>query len=124
MTFSEAIRTRTFWLLCGIFFVVAGCGTGTAAHLVPLLTDSGTSGRSAALAASTFGFASIVGRVGSGYLVDRFFAPRIAALMFAAATAGIAMLAGGLTGNAAFLAAFLIGLAIGTEGDLIPFLIS
>jgi MFS family permease len=124
MTFSEAMRTRTFWLLCGIFFVVAGCGTGTAAHLVPLLTDSGTSGRSAALAASTFGFASIVGRVGSGYLVDRFFAPRIAALMFAAATAGIAMLAGGLTGNAAFLAAFLIGLAIGTEGDLIPFLIS
>jgi predicted MFS family arabinose efflux permease len=124
MTLSEAVRTRTFWLLCGIFFVVAGCGTGTAAHIVPLLTDSGVSGRSAALAASLFGLASIVGRVGSGYLVDRFFAPRVAALMFAAAAVGIAMLSSGLTGYAAFVAAFLIGLAIGTEADIMPFLIS
>jgi MFS family permease len=124
MSLSEAVQTRTFWLLCAIFFVVAGCGTGTAAHIVPLLTDSGVSGRSAALAASLFGLASLVGRVGSGYLVDRFFAPRVAAVMFAAAAVGIAMLSSGLTGYAAFVAAFLIGLAIGTEADLMPFLIS
>jgi len=124
MTLSEAVRTRTFWLLCGIFFVVAGCCTGTTAHLAPLLTDKGVSGRSAAFATSIFGIASIVGKVGSGYLLDRFFAPRVAAVMFGAAAVGIAMLAAGVTGDGAFLASFLIGLAIGTEADVIPFLIS
>jgi cyanate permease len=124
MTLSEAVRTRTFWLLCGIFFIIAGCGTGTAAHVTPLLTDRGASGRSGAFAASIFGFASILGRVGSGYLVDRFFAPRIAAIMFAGAAVGIAMLSGGVTGYAALLASFLVGLAIGTETDVMPYLIS
>ncbi len=124
MTLSEAVRTRTFWLLCVIFFVIAGCGTGTAAHVAPLLTDHGVSGRAAAFAVSIFGFASIIGKVGSGYLVDRFFAPRVAAVMFAAAAIGIAMLSSGFTGNMAYLACFLIGLAIGTEADVMPFLIS
>jgi MFS family permease len=124
MTLSEAIRTRTFWLLCSIFFAIAACGTGATAHLAPFLTDHGVSGRSAAFAASIFGFASIIGRVGSGYLVDRFFAPRVAAVMFAGAAVGIAMLSSGVTGSAAYLAAFLIGLAIGTENDVMPFLIS
>jgi predicted MFS family arabinose efflux permease len=124
MTLSEAIRTRTFWLLCSIFFVVAGCGTGTSAHVTPLLTDHGVSGRAAAFAASIFGFASIFGRVGSGYLIDRFFAPRVAAITFAGAALGIAMLSSGVTGTAAYLASFLIGLAIGAENDFMPFLIS
>ena len=124
MTLAQAIRTPTFWLLCGIFLMVAACVNGTAAHVAPLLTDSGVSGRSAAFAASLFGFASIAGRVGSGYLIDRFFAPRIAAVMFAGATAGIAMLWSGVTGNGAFVAALLLGLAMGTEVDMMPFLIS
>jgi predicted MFS family arabinose efflux permease len=124
LTLSEAIRTRTFWLLCGIFFIIAGCCTGTTAHLAPLLTDKGISGRSAAFATSIFGFASIIGRVASGYLIDRFFAPRVAAITFAGAAIGIAMLSSGANQHAAYLAAFLIGLAIGTETDLMPYLIS
>ncbi|HEX3570204.1 MAG TPA: MFS transporter [Acidobacteriaceae bacterium] len=124
MTVREAIRTPTFWLLCGIFFVVGACGNGTAAHVVPLLTDAGESTRSAAFAASMFGFASIFGRVGNGYLVDRFFAPRVIACMFGAATVGIAMLWLGCAGTAAYVAMFLVGLAIGAESDVMPFLIS
>jgi MFS family permease len=124
MTLSEAARTRTFWLLCGIFFVVAGCCTGTVSHIAALLTDKGVSGRAAAFAASIFGFASIAGRVGSGYLVDRFFAPRVAAAIFAAAAIGIAMLSNGVIGYTAYIAAFLIGLGIGAEADVMPYLIS
>lgn len=124
MTVSQAMRTGRFWLLCGIFFLVAGCGTGTISHIAPLLTDSGASGRSAAFAASLFGIASIAGRVGNGYLVDRFFAPRVAAVLFSGAALGIAMLWGGATGIAADAAALLLGLAIGAEADVMPFLIS
>ncbi len=124
MKVSEAFRTRTFWLLCGIFFLVAACGNGTIAHVAPLLTDRGASGRSAAFAASLFGVASIAGRVGNGYLVDRLFAPRVAAVLFAGAAAGIAMLWSGVTGSAALVAAFLLGLGMGAEADVMPFLIS
>ncbi|MDQ2944490.1 MAG: MFS transporter [Acidobacteriota bacterium] len=72
MNVAEALRTRTLWQLCGIFFCVAACVNGAIAHLVPLLTDRGVSGSSAPLATSLFGAATIAGRVGNGYLVDRF----------------------------------------------------
>jgi len=124
MTLSEAFRTPTFWLLCAIFFVVAACANGTAAHIAPLLSDRGTSGRTAAFAVSLFGFASIVGRVANGYLVDRFFAPRVVAIVFSGAAGGLALLWSGATGNLAFLAALLVGLAVGAESDVMPFLVS
>lgn len=124
MRLSEALRTPTFWLLCTIFFLVAAAGNGTAAHVAPLLSDRGASGRSAALAVSFFGLASIIGRIGNGYLVDRFFAPRVAAIVFSGAAGGAAILWSGATGNAAFIAALLMGLAIGAESDVMPFLIS
>jgi hypothetical protein len=44
--------------------------------------------------------------------------------MFGAATVGVAMLWLGCTGTAAYLAMFLVGLAIGAESDVMPFLIS
>ena len=124
MSLTQALKTPTFWLLCAIFFLVAACGNGTAAHVAPLLSDRGASGRSAALAVSIFGLASIVGRVGNGYLVDRFFAPRVAAIVFSAAAGGIGILWSGATGNMAFVAAFLVGMAIGAESDVMPYLIS
>lgn len=124
LTFSEALRTRTFWVLCGVFFCVGGCVNGSIAHLIPMLTDFGVSGRSAAFAASLFGLASIAGRIGNGYLVDRFFAPRVAAVLFAGAAAGVAVLWAGSIGVAAPFAATLLGLAVGAEADVMPFLIS
>src|SRR5215471_11865979 len=115
LTVSEAIRTRTFWLLCVIFCCVSASVNGAAAHLTPLLTDRGASGQSAAFALSVFGAASIVGRVGNGYLLDHFFAPRIAAILFSGAAIGITVLWSGTAGNAAFVAAGFLGLAIGAE---------
>jgi predicted MFS family arabinose efflux permease len=107
-----------------IFFCAAACVTGSSAHLVPLLTDAGISGQTAALSASIFGAALIVGRVGNGYLLDRFFGPYVAAVLFAGAAAGAAMLWSGFAVHAALLAAMLLGLAAGAEGDLMPFLVS
>jgi predicted MFS family arabinose efflux permease len=124
LTVSEAIRTRTFWLLCVIFCCVGASVNGAAAHLTPLLTDRGASSQSAAFALSVFGAAGIVGRVGNGYLVDHFFAPRIAAILFSGAAIGITVLWSGTAGIAAFVAAALLGLAIGAESDVMPFLIS
>ncbi len=92
--------------------------------LVPLLTDHGVSGRTAALATSLFGLTSIVGRVGNGYLVDRIFAPRVAAVLFAGAAIGVALLLADPTSATASVTAALLGLAVGAESDVIPFLVS
>ena len=92
MTVAEALRTPTFWLLCFIFFCVAACVNGAVAHLAPLLTDAGVSARSAALAASIFGAMTIAGRVANGYLVDRFFAPRVIAVLFSGGALAIVLL--------------------------------
>jgi MFS family permease len=124
MTAGEAIRTGTFWQLCIIFFCVAACVNGSVAHLVPLLTDHGVPGSTAALATSLFGLTSIVGRVGNGYLVDRIFAPRVVAVLFAGAAIGVALLLADPTSATASIAAALLGLAVGAESDVIPFLIS
>jgi MFS family permease len=124
MTAREALGTGTFWQLAFIFFCVAASVSGASAHLVPLLTDAGVSARSAALAASVFGAAMIVGRIGNGYLVDRFAGLPVAASLFAGAAFGVVLLWSGLAVKMAFLAATLLGLAAGAEADLMPFLIS
>lgn len=124
ITVWQALRTRNFWLLAGIFFTAAACITGANSHIAPLLTDSGVSGSSAAFAASLFGVAIVVGRIGNGYLVDRFFGPRVMAAIFAGAAIAIAILWSNLATRFAAPAALLLGLAAGAEGDLMPFLVS
>ncbi len=119
---SEALRTMSFWILFMVFGVLAFSLYGLLPHLVPMLTDRGMDGTQAALVASTIGITIIVARVIIGYLIDRFFAPRVALVFFLASAGGIVMLAAGATGPMAYLAAVLIGLSIGAEIDLMAFL--
>jgi hypothetical protein len=71
-----------------------------------------------------FGGAIIVGRIGVGALVDRFWAPMVALGVLIPAALGCLILATtpGLVG--ASLAAMLIGIAAGTELDLLGFLVA
>jgi MFS family permease len=89
-----------------------------------MLTDRGGSSQAAALAASLLGGAVIPGRVASGYLVDRFFAPYVAVCFFCSAGLGILLFWSGMAGSMMFVAAFLVGLGMGAEGELIAYLVS
>ncbi len=120
----EALRTRSFWQMCGVFSMVSACALGSIAHLSSMLTDQGATGRSAALATSLFGAATLGGRIAAGYLVDRVFAPYVAAALFAGAAAGLEILRTGMGGLWPFFAAALLGLALGAEADIMPFLVS
>jgi MFS family permease len=120
----DALRTRTFWLLFSAVFLVAVSLIGCLVHLVPMLTDRGGSSQAAALAASLLGGAVIPGRVASGYLVDRFFAPYVAVCFFCSAGLGILLFWSGMAGSMMFVAAFLVGLGMGAEGELIAYLVS
>jgi MFS family permease len=88
-----------------------------------MLGDRGITAQIAALGSSIVGSAVLIGRVGSGYLLDRVFGPRLAAAVFAAAALGIALLLLGAP-PVAFVGAFLVGLGLGAEVDAIAYLTS
>ena len=120
---QEARQTHTFWILVGAFFLMSASVHGCLIHLVPLLTDRGISPQLAAGATSLFGAALLFGRVGAGYLLDYFFASSVALCFFCGTALGLLLLWSGVTGTAAVIAAFLVGLGMGAEGDIIAYLI-
>lgn len=124
VTGREALRDGTFWLLFTAVFLVAVSVIGCLIHLVPMLTDRGMSAQAAAFATSVFGGAVIPGRVGSGYLLDRYFAASVALIFFCGAALGIFLLWSGVVGSLAYVAAFLVGMGMGAEGEILAYLVS
>jgi sugar phosphate permease len=121
---SEAWHTDTFWLMVGAFFLMSVSFHGQVIHLVPLLTDRGVSAQSATLAMSLGAAAGLLGRVGAGYLLDRFFAPYVAIGFFCGAALGSFLLWGGAAGGLASIAVVLMGLAQGAEFDIMAYMVS
>jgi len=70
------------------------------------------------------GLGTLAGRLLSGYLVDRFFAPHIAASFFLLGAVGIGLITSGAGGLAPMCGIVFLGLAAGTEVDMIGFLTS
>jgi predicted MFS family arabinose efflux permease len=124
LSFYEACHTTTFWLMLCAFVLVTGSISGCFAHLAALLTDGGLPTRTAALATSVFGGGLLVGRVGTGYLLDGFFAPRVAGVVFGCVAAGMGLLLIAGSSWAAFIGAFAIGLGLGAEVDIMAYLVS
>jgi MFS family permease len=118
---KEAWRTGTFWLLASAFALVGASVQGCVVHLAAMLSDRGVNVQTAALGSSLVGAAVLIARVGIGYLLDRIFAPRLAALCFTGTAFGIGLLLLGST-KMAFAGAFLVGFGLGAEVDLIPYL--
>ena len=124
MSSAQARRTSEFWLMAGVFFFVSSACHAGLIHMVPMLTDRGMSAQSASLSVSLLGGALLTGRVLAGYMMDRFFAPHVALGFFIAVAGGLSLLWGGATGAPAFLAAFLVGLGLGAEVDVIAYVAS
>jgi MFS family permease len=121
---AEAWHTAPFWLMAGAFFLVSVSFHGFIIHLVPLLTDRGVSPQSAALAMSVAAIGGLVGRLGCGYLLDRVFAPYVAVGFFGGFALGIFLLWSGAVGGWVFVAVVLVGLGVGAELDVMPYMVS
>jgi len=115
----------SFWLM-GFSFIVFGAYTlGTVVHLVPLLVDRGLDRPTAALAASSLGFALIAGRLVAGYLLDRLFAPYVVVgVMLAPVIAMAALAMGASSVPVVFACAILLGIGLGAELDFMSYLLS
>jgi len=124
LTIGASVRSASFWLLAIPVFLVVTSINGIVAHLVPLLTDRGFAIGQATSTLSAVGLSTIAGRLVSGYLLDRFFAPHVAAGLFLLPLAGVGILAAGPGGTALLIAAIALGFGLGAEVDVIGFMVS
>lgn len=120
----SALRTREFWLLVAVLLLSSIAANGTLTHLAAHLTDRGLLPAQAALATSLLGGANLLGRLGTGWLLDRYFGPRISLWLLVLMAAGFALLTVAQSLPVAILAAVLIGLGLGGEADITPYLLS
>jgi MFS family permease len=121
---QEARQSGTFRLLIAIFVLLAASVHACVIHLPQLFRDRGASVEAAAMATSVVGLALLVGRIGCGYFLDRYFGGRVALAICLGAALGIALLWTGGAGGIALAGAFLVGLGMGAEVDIIAFLMS
>ena len=122
LTQGEALRTPTFWLLWFGFFLVSVVLGGALIHLAPLLIDRGVSPAQAASLVGLSGAAALAFRLLGGYLLDHVGPFVIGTAAFAAAGLGQLCLLPELGTQLAVLAPLLLGLALGVEGDALPYI--
>ena len=121
---AEGLASRVFWLLLIVLFCASVAQNGTIAHLAALLTDRGVSAGEAAIAMAAMGAASLVGRLVTGWLLDRFFAARVSFVLLAIAALGIFLLSNAQTFVQGAIGATLIGFGMGGQADVTPYVLS
>jgi predicted MFS family arabinose efflux permease len=124
-TWPEALRMRQYWLLALAMVLVNVSGAGILSQLVPLLTDRGLTFGVAAGLTSLFALCVLIGRLLTGFLVDRVAPLVVAAVLTALPAAGCALLVwGDVTFAVAVAAVILLGLQQGAEVDLLAFFVA
>ena len=124
-TFRDAVfHDWRFWAITIAFFIGVVAINGMLTRVVPLLSDRGFPIRDAVTALSISGIALTVGRIVSGWSLDRVHGPYVACAFFGSAMIGICLLATGAGGSVPFYGTVLCGLGIGAEVDLMAFFVS
>ena len=124
LTWQEGLSSYAFWIITTILFVSSISMNGAITHLSALLTDRGITPGEAALCASVLGRASLLGRVVVGWLLDRFFGPRVALGINLLTALGVFLLARAASFPAGCFAAGLIGVGAGGEAATTPYLLT
>ncbi|WP_244817484.1 MFS transporter [Caballeronia sp. Lep1P3] len=123
-TLGEAVHSFRFWLLAVVVFLISGAIIGGFVHLAPFASDRGLGRDVGAQAAGVVGAGLAIARVGLGVVLDRVFAPLVACTAFFVGAVGFAIFLTDASHvpSMVILAALLLGISTGSEGDLIPFL--
>ena len=120
LTFNQAIRTVTFWKVASIFFLISTAILGLIPAFIPLLQDAGLTAKQAGQLGAVLGLSVMVARLFIGFIIDRIFAPYVAAVAFGCVALGcLALGLGGI--EYAMVAAIALGFAVGAEVDLIGY---
>lgn len=124
LSWREIWHSPTFWVMICVFSLTGASVHGAALHMSAIFTDRGVTAERAAIATSLVGIAVMLGRLTSGYLLDRVFAPRVAILFYGATALGIGILCAGTSGPLALVASFLVGLGMGAEVESMAYMIT
>jgi predicted MFS family arabinose efflux permease len=124
-TAIAVLRQPEFWRLAACFAVLGMCMYAVLINIVLILgkTASMTPAEVARFQAIA-GVAVLIGRVGFGYLLDRWSARMVAILAVVCGAAGVAMYAHPASPALLLVGTLLIGASVGGESDLLPYLAS
>jgi MFS family permease len=124
-TRKEAMKTYRFWILGAVLFITAIVIVGLLSNFKRIMTEQGLDSTTIVQIASVLGLTIIIGRVLAGVLVDKFWAPGVAASFFILPVIGVMILLNvEMSITLGFFIAVLIGLAAGAELDLLAYLTS
>lgn len=125
MSFRQALTDWRFWLLACCFVPISFGVGGPLPNLETMLGSKGFDPQDAVTLASILGIAIVIGRLLGGYLIDRFWAPAVAATLLSIPAISMLMLSQAEFGFAhATVAIIILGIATGAEFDLVAYLVS
>lgn len=121
----DYLRSRDFWLLVAANFCAAIATAATISQLSPMLQERGLTAAKAALGLSSFAAGQLIGKIGGGWLLDRFEPRLVASLLNVVPTLGFVLL---LTQQGAFvpllLAVGLIGMLQGADIGIFAYFVA
>ena len=124
VTVAAALRTSAFWILAFITIFSAFSENGLVTNLAAILIQHGITVSAAALALSVRGGAGILGRLLIGFAIDRVSPQRIQTFVLALAAAGTLILAFAGSSPLALIGAGILGVGLGSEADVGPYLVA
>ncbi len=113
LSVPEAFRTPAFWLIGSMMFLAGLVAMGIGVHLMPYLTDIGHPEATASLIISIISGLTVVGKIGLGFVVDRWGLQRTLVLAYGVLVVGILLLTGAKALPVACVFAVVYGFAIG-----------
>jgi predicted MFS family arabinose efflux permease len=123
-TVGSALSSAAFWILAGITILSAFSENGLVTNLAAILTQHGIPAQSAAVALSFRGGAGIIGRLFVGFLIDRLSPQRIQTCVLVISATGSLVLALAGSSGVALIGAALLGIGLGSEADVGPYLMA
>jgi MFS family permease len=125
LTMRQTLAQWRFWLLAACFVSLAFAVGGLIPNMENILKIAGFEHADIIRLTSLIGLTVIVGRILGGWLIDRFWAPAVAAVLLGAPTVACLLLAAPeLDYRKAMLSIGLVGLAAGAEYDLLAFMVA
>jgi MFS family permease len=121
--FQACLKRVDYWIIVAAFTIIGAVYWGTTSQFGPIMSDRGMSQLQTASALSAMGISVIAGRAIGGVLLDRLSGYWIGFLFFVSASLGAMLLMVSALNGSAYVAAILLGLALGGEGDVMAYLL-
>jgi MFS family permease len=125
VTLGEAMKDRRFWTIWLSIALVALAYGGAHIHMPEIIKQHGMGPAEGASIMGMIGIALMAGRIITGWLLDRIWAPLVCLPILLVPAVACWWLMGTSTDvQTIYIAAFMLGFAAGAESDLIAYLAS